>query len=303
MSLKVCVLKGGISSEREISLKSGQAIERALKELGYFVFNIDYRGPEELLSLKKREVDVVFIALHGVGGEDGRIQGWLETMGIPYTGSDVLASALAMDKSFSRRIWKTEGLKQPYWQVIDSPCFSLKISPPFIVKPARGGSTIGVSLVREEKEVETAIREAFKHDSECIIVEEYIEGREITVGIIDDPQPKALPIIEIVHRKGIFDYTTKYTKGLCDYIVPAEFSLSESKKIKDIAIRAYKSLGCRDFGRVDLIWRKGEAYLLEVNTIPGMTDNSLLPRAAKAEGIEFNLLVDKIVKRAICRRG
>lgn len=303
MGTRVCVLKGGTSAEREVSLKSGQAIEEALRRAGYSVVSIDFKEVENICSLKKEQIDVVFIALHGLGGEDGTVQGWLELIGMPYTGSGVLTSALAMDKSACRKIWKGEHLKQACYQVVKSFPFSLQITPPLVIKPARSGSTLGVSLVRENPEIEQAMLEAFKYDRECIIIEDYIEGREVTVGIIDDPEPRALPVIEIIPRGMLYDYTTKYTKGMCDYIVPASLPPADCTKIQNMALKAYKSLGCRDFGRVDMIWREGEVYLLEVNTIPGMTEISLVPRAARAEGIEFHQLVDKIVKQALNRRN
>lgn len=305
MSLRICVLKGGKSEEREISLKSGKAVEEALQKLGYSTFSIDPKQPAKIWSLGEERVDVVFIALHGRGGEDGTVQGWLEMLEIPYTGSGVLASALAMDKKSARKIWESEGLKQPVYQIIEKNSlsnFNLKLFPPLIVKPGRSGSTLGVSLIREEKELKAALKEAFKYNGEYAIVEEYIQGRELTVGIIDDPQPRALPVIEIVPEGAIYDYKTKYTEGVCRYIVPAPLPTTEYKKAQKVALKAYKSLGCRDFARVDMIWRKGEVYILEVNTIPGMTGISLLPRAAKAEGIEFHQLVDKIVQQALRRK-
>jgi len=305
MSLRVCVLKGGSSAEREISLRSGEVIEEALQKLGYSTFSIDPEKPERMSLLLKNKVDVVFIALHGPGGEDGTVQGVLEIFDVPYTGSGVLASALAMDKKSARRIWKAEGLKQPVYQIVERNSLSnikLEISPPLIVKPGRSGSTLGVNLVREERELEDALKEAFRYDGDYIILEEYIEGKELTVGIIDDPEPIALPVIEIVPEGVIYDYKTKYTEGKCKYKIPAALPQAEYKKVQEIALRAYKSLGCRDFGRVDMIWREEEVYLLEVNTIPGMTRMSLLPRAAKAKGIEFHHLVDKIVKQALRRK-
>ncbi|HDN84627.1 MAG TPA: D-alanine--D-alanine ligase [Candidatus Aerophobetes bacterium] len=305
MSLRVCVLKGGSSAEREISLRSGEVIEEALQKLGYSTFSIDPEKPERMSLLLKNKVDVVFIALHGPGGEDGTVQGVLEIFDVPYTGSGVLASALAMDKKSARRIWKAEGLKQPVYQIVKRNSLSnikLEIPPPLIVKPGRSGSTLGVNLVREERELEDALKEAFKYDGDYVILEEYIEGKELTVGIIDDPEPIALPVIEIVPEGVIYDYKTKYTEGKCKYKIPAALPQAEYKKVQEIALRAYKSLGCRDFGRVDMIWREEEVYLLEVNTIPGMTRTSLLPRAAKAKGIEFHHLVDKIVKQALRRK-
>lgn len=303
MDKRVCVLRGGESVEREISLKSGRYVEEALKEAGYSVIGVDPIDSEVMDSLKSRGVDLVFIALHGPGGEDGVLQGWLETVGIPYTGSGVLASALAMDKSMSRRVWKTEGLNQPNYQIVRSFPFVLEISLPLIVKPARCGSTIGVNLVRKKKEVEFALKEAFKYDNELVIIEDYIEGREITVGIVDDPEPRTLPVIEIISQHQLYDYHNKYTKGMSKYLVPAPFSPDDGEKIQKMALKAYKTLGCRDFGRVDMMWRNGEVYILEVNTIPGMTNISLLPCAAKAEGIEFYQLVDKIVRQALKRES
>ncbi|MBE0478398.1 D-alanine--D-alanine ligase [Candidatus Aerophobetes bacterium] len=302
MDVRVCVLKGGISAERDISLKSGENVEEALKKAGYFVFSIDFKNSESLFSLGEKKADVVFIALHGPGGEDGTVQGWFELIGVAYTGSGVLASALGMDKSFCRKIWKLENLKQPEYQIVKSFPFSLKLSLPLIVKPARSGSTLGVSLVKERAELEYAIKQAFKYDREYVIVEEYIQGREITVGVIDDPEPRALPVIEIIPRGELYDYHTKYTQGMCEYVVPANFSEADYIKIQNTALKAYNSLGCRDFARVDMIWREGEVYMLEVNTIPGLTAGSLLPRAAKAEGIEFPQLMDKIVKQALKRK-
>jgi len=297
------VLKGGRSPEREISLKSGEAVERALQKAGYSTFSIDSAESEQMSSLSRNKVEVVFIALHGPGGEDGTIQGWLETLDISYTGSGVLASALAMDKKSARKIWETENLKQPRYQILtkNSP-LDLKLPFPLVVKPGRGGSTLGVSLVKEKEELQFALEEAFKYDDEYILMEDYIQGREVTVGILDDPEPKALPVIEIIPRGNLYDYETKYKEGRCRYVVPAPLPQADYLKVQEIALKAYKSLGCRDFGRVDMIWKEGKVYLLEVNTIPGMTDISLLPRAAKAEGIEFYQLVDRIVQAALRRK-
>lgn len=299
-------MKGGKSPEREISLKSGKAIEEALCKAGYYTLSIDPVEDERLSLLIREKVDAVFIALHGPGGEDGTIQGWLETLNIPYTGSGVLASALAIDKKSSRKIWEAEGLKQPDYLVINRKGFSAEdfsfLHLPFIVKPGRSGSTLGVSLVKEGKELSSALQKAFSYDQEYVLIEEYIQGRELTVGILDDPEPRALPVIEIVPEHEFYDYETKYTQGKSQYIVPARFAPEEYRKIQNVALKAYKSLGCRDFARVDMIWREGEVYLLEINTVPGMTEISLFPKAARAEGMEFYQLVDKIVQRALRRK-
>ncbi len=306
MQSKICVLKGGISPEREVSLKSGGAVEEGLKEAGYAVFNLDTANGNFRRQLAKEKPDVVFIALHGSYGEDGTIQGWLELVGIPYTGSGVLASALAMDKISSKRIFSSQNLSLPHFQRVtrnEDHSVNSHLSFPLIVKPARAGSTLGVSLLRDgnELELERALERAFEYDRSFAILEEYIEGKEITVGIIDDPEPRSLPIIQITPKNELFNYQAKYTKGFCEYIVPAPISSQESVRVRKAALKAYESLGCRDFARVDMILKEGVAHILEVNTIPGMTKKSLLPRAAHAEGLSFPKLVDKIVKSALRR--
>ena len=301
---KVCVLKGGISEEREISLKSGEFVEKGLKKAEYEVFNIDTKERNFLGQLIKESPDVVFIALHGPYGEDGTVQGLMEMIGIPYTGSGVLASALAMDKIYSKAIFASQGFSVPRFQIVKrNEEINLEISPPIIVKPPKLGSTLGVSLIKDISYLKDALNVAFQYDSSCAILEEYIRGKEITVGIIDNPQPCALPIVEILPKRNLYDYKAKYTKGFCEYIVPASLGKKEYLKAEEIALRAYQALGCRDFARVDMIVRKDTVFLLEVNTIPGMTEGSLFPRAARAAGLTFSELVDKIVKAALKRRG
>jgi len=283
----VCVLKGGISPEREISLKSGKAVEEGLKEAGYAVFSLDSGSSDFFGRLAKEKPDVVFIALHGLCGEDGSIQGWLELVRIPYTGSGVLASALAMDKISSKKVFSSQNLFLPRFQGVtrdEKTRLDCRLSFPLVVKPARAGSTLGVSLVRGRNglELKKALERAFQYDGFSALLEEYVEGKEVTVGIIDDPQPRSLPIIQIIPKKELFDYQAKYTEGFCE---------------------AYESLGCRDFARVDMILKEGVAHILEVNTIPGMTEKSLLPMAANAEGLSFAELVDNIVKSALRRAG
>ena len=306
MKTKVCILKGGISPEREVSLKSGEAVEEALKEAGYAVFSVDTGNGDFFGRLAKEKPDVVFIALHGSYGEDGTIQGWLELVGIPYTGSGVLASALAMDKISSKKVFSSEDLSLPRYQGVtrnEKHLLNCHLPFPLVVKPARAGSTLGVSLVRDQNglKLERALDRAFEYDRSSAILEEYIEGREITVGIIDDPQPRSLPIIQIIPKGELFDYQAKYSKGFCEYIVPAPISHQESVGVREAALRAYECLGCRDFARVDMILKEGVAHILEVNTIPGMTKKSLLPLAAHAEGLSFPELVDRIVKSALRR--
>jgi len=302
---KICILKGGISPEREISLKSGEAVEKGLREVGYKTFSLDTRREDFFNRLVKEKPDVVFIALHGPYGEDGTVQGVLELLGIPYTGSGVLSSALAMDKVGSKRIFASYDIPFPQFQVLEKRRKSRikpELSLPLIIKPVRGGSTLGVSLAKDKAEIEKALEKAFCYDSSCVIVEEYIQGREVTVGIIEDPEPRALPIIEILPKRELYDYKAKYTDGFCEFITPAPLKKSDYLKAEKMALRAYQALGCRDFARVDMIIREGKIYLLEVNTIPGMTEKSLLPRAARAEGISFPELMDKIVKSALKRK-
>ncbi len=308
MKIRVCVLKGGISPEREISLKSGKAVEQGLEEAGYAVFSLDSRSSDFFDRLAKEKPDMVFIALHGLCGEDGSIQGWLELVRIPYTGSGVLASALAMDKVSSKKVFSSENLCLPRFQGVTrdgKTPLDCRLSFPLVVKPARSGSTLGVSLVRGRNglELKRALERAFQYDGLSALLEEYVEGREVTVGIIDDPQPRPLPIIQIIPKRELFDYQAKYTEGFCEHVVPAPIGHQESVRIKEAALRAYESLGCRDFARVDMILKEGVPHILEVNTIPGMTEKSLLPMAANAEGLSFAELVDNIVKSALRRAG
>jgi len=247
---KICVLKGGISPEREISLKSGKAVERGLREAGYRTFSLDSGKENFFNQLVEERPDAVFIALHGTCGEDGTVQGWLELAGITYTGSGVLASALAMDKANSRRILISEGIPFPRFREVErgrEDEISLRFPLPWVVKPVRGGSTLGVSLVKEEGKLRDALKEAFRYDSSCAIIEEYIPGREITVGIIDDPEPKVLPIIEILSKNELYDYEAKYTDGFCEFVVPASLKKDEYLKAEETALRVYRALGCRDF--------------------------------------------------------
>jgi len=304
MKEKICVLKGGLSPEREISLKSGKAVENALKNRGYNVFALDPKSEDFLSHLERERPDLVFVALHGPFGEDGTVQGLLEMAGIPYTGSGVLASTLAMDKVSSRRLFAWQGLPQPRYEVITregTRGVKWVLSPPIVVKPSRSGSTLGTNLIMDGSGLEEAMEEAFRYDSSYLLIEEFIRGREITVGIIDDPEPRPFPIVEIVPRSAFFDYRAKYSEGFCKFFVPANLKEKQSLRAKDVALKAYRSLGCRDFARVDMILKEDTPYLLEVNTIPGLTERSLLPLAARAEGLSFAQLIERIVRAALRR--
>jgi len=288
---------GGLSREREISLRTGKAIHKALLEKGYNACAIDVdRNIAD--NLIKKKIEIAFIALHGRYGEDGTIQGMLELMGIPYTGSGVLASALALHKVMAKKIFLHEKIETPAFEFFRREEIE-KASPPFIslplplvVKPAREGSTIGISIVTKGEELSWAIKEAGQYDEE-ILVEAFIEGKEITVGILNDI---ALPIIEIVPKSGFYDYHSKYTKGETDYIIPARIPREKYLHAQDISLRAFKALGCSGCARVDLMTDgEGNPFVIDVNTMPGMTETSLLPKAAEHVGITFGELAERIL--------
>lgn len=303
--MRIALLLGGPSSEREVSLKTGAAVARVLEEEGLDVVKVDVgEDLDELVdALNRIKPHVVFIALHGRFGEDGVIQGVLEYMGIPYTGSGVMASALAMNKVASKRLFSYHGIPVPRYSVFRREGWTLpgevpldSLNYPLVVKPAAEGSTIGVSLVKEEGELESAIQRAYDY-GDTVLVEEYIEGRELTVGILGD---EPLPVVEIVPKGGFYDYKAKYTPGMTRYEVPAQLSQETFIITQRMALLAHRALGCKDVSRVDFrLSLDGTPYALEVNTIPGMTETSLLPKAAKAAGISFRELVLRILESAL----
>lgn len=291
-NLRIGVLAGGTSSEREISLLSGRAVRKALDELGFKNIFIDV-DRDIAFKLRRAKIDLAFLALHGPGGEDGTIQGLLEIMGIPYTGSGVLASAVGMDKIFTKQILVANGIKTPKFKILE--VGTVREPPlrlPFVVKPSRQGSAVGISIVFKKSEIEDALELAFSYD-EKVLVEEYISGKEITVGILGD---NALPVVEIVPENKFYDFESKYKKGMSKHIIPARIHDDISKQAQETAIRVHRILGCRDISRLDMIYnsRRG-LFVLEINTIPGMTDVSLLPDAARAAGIEFKEMVKRMV--------
>jgi D-alanine-D-alanine ligase len=306
---KIAVIRGGRSAEREISLKTGKAILDALNRQGYHTIDID---PAKDLHkrLYQEEIDIAFIALHGRFGEDGTIQGLLELEGIPYTGSGVLASALAMDKIMSKRIFNNLDIDTPKFAVLKANEIEDKLEEieqdliddlglPIVVKPALEGSSLGLSIVKSQDGLIEAIKEALKYDRE-LLVEEFIPGKEITIGLLGNESPQVLPIIEIRPKEGVYDFKSKYTKGMTDFIIPAELEDKVYRNAESLALKAYQALKCRGMGRVDLrVNSVGEAYVLEVNTIPGMTETSLLPQAAEVVGIDFDQLVVKILENAL----
>jgi D-alanine-D-alanine ligase len=308
---------GGMSTEREISLKSGTAVYHALVEKGYSVVVIDV-GRDIYSKITKEKIDIAFIALHGKYGEDGTIQGLLEIMGLPYTGSGVLASAISINKVLAKKLFMFNRIPTPAFKIVkkgnavDNAIFK-DIGLPFIVKPNSQGSTIGVSIVHDKNEASYAIKKALKYDDTALI-EKFIKGRELTVGILGN---KALPIIEIrprstagstsvragaqgIRKNWMYDFKAKYTKGMTEYIAPAPLSKMLEKRLFDIALKAFNTLGCSGTARVDIMLdKRNKPYVLEVNTIPGMTELSLLPKAAACAGISFPKLVEKILLNAI----
>lgn len=298
---KVGVLMGGLSKEREVSLKSGKAIAQALQSKGYSVVEIDC-GRYLADQLKKSGVDVAFIALHGPLGEDGCVQGLLEWMQIPYTGSGVLASALAMDKAVLNRVSRDLEFLVPKEVMLDAHIESVDnfvqhFAEPFpvIVKPSREGSTINMAIVHQPKELRPAIEKALQSDHK-ILVEEYIKGKEVTIAVLNG---KALPSIEIVPKSGFYDYQSKYTKGMTEYILPARLSPCCIEKLNQISTLVFQIIDCSGVIRVDFIVTPDERpVFLEVNTIPGFTETSLVPKAAREAGISFEDLCEQILEGA-----
>lgn len=301
---RIGVLMGGRSGEREISLRSGQAVWQALLRKGYHAVAID-ADADVPRRLQAKKVELVFVALHGRGGEDGTMQGLLEVMGIPYTGSGVRASALAMHKVTAKALLAAHGIPVPAGTVVEAggprppaPPAGLKL--PLVVKPASEGSTIGVTILRRASEWRAALRRAHKHDREAL-VETYIPGRELTVSVLDGV---ALPVVEIQAKGGFYDYTAKYTKGRTRYLCPAPLSRDVSRRLCDLAVQAYRTLGCDGAARVDFrVTPRGKLYVLEVNTIPGMTETSLLPMAAAQAGVDYDALTERILYSALRRAG
>ncbi|MCU0651912.1 MAG: D-alanine--D-alanine ligase [Candidatus Omnitrophica bacterium] len=301
---KIGVLMGGSSSEREVSLKSGKAVYESLKQAGLDVIGIDItsdKADDNINLIKSEKIDCAFLALHGRFGEDGAIQEILENVNIPYTGSGVLSSKLSMDKIASRKVLEVYNLAVPKYIIIDkvsqndnlslSACLGL----PLVIKPATHGSSIGLSIPEKEEEIKPALELAFKFDDK-VVAEEYIRGRELTVGILED---EALPVIEIVPKKRFFDYEAKYQAGFTEYIVPAVLEENIAKLVQSAALKTHKLLGCFGCSRVDIILsRDNTPYILELNSIPGFTPTSLLPKAAKVAGIEFSQLCFKLIQLA-----
>jgi D-alanine-D-alanine ligase len=298
---KVGILAGGPSSEREISLRSGKAVYNALTEEGIDAVLLDV-ADDVCETLRDNKVDVAFIALHGRFGEDGTVQKMLEDMRLPYTGSGAQASRLALDKIASKEAFVRFGIRSPEYVVFEKNGYRVEdardLGLPVVVKPYLEGSSIGLSVVRDKDGLSRAVAKAFEYGSRAL-VEEYINGRELTVGILGD---KPLPVIEIVTKENVYDYKAKYADPETKYLVPAPIDGAIFRDAQHLGVRTHKSLGCRCFSRIDMMMsRSGELFVLEANTIPGMTERSLLPKAAQAAGLSFGSLCVTLVKDALAR--
>jgi len=356
--IRVGVLMGGASAERQISLVSGMGIASHLSPERYEVVMLDPLtlmagnpslsdeqraiarrlvaggGTPEALPARDQElpaamreqmqhassalvpatsalstdptgnerIDVAFLALHGPWGEDGRLQGVLDLLGIPYTGSGVLASALAMDKAMAKTVLAANGLDVPEGEIITSPGDRPSIAPPSVVKPVENGSSFGMTMVDDADTYPAAIAEALRYDRRAL-VEERIGGRELTVGVIGLDDLQALPVIEIVPKRAFFDYQAKYDASASDELCPAPIPDEVAHRAQDFALRAHRALGCRAISRTDLMWDGDRMAVLEVNTMPGMTPNSLVPKAAAVAGISYGELVDRLIGWALEPRG
>lgn len=300
--MKVGVVMGGVSSEREVSLNTGNEICKNLDKNKYEIFPVVIDKKEDIVE-KVKGLDFVFIALHGKFGEDGTVQGILEMLNIPYTGCGVMSSALCMDKDMTKKIIRAEGIKTADWAIvknIEDIDYDLieKIGYPVVVKPNSGGSSVATSIIKTKDGIKDAVYEALKYDDE-VMIEGYIKGDEITCCILNE---KMLPVLAIKPRSCFFDYTSKYADGGADeFIVELEKELH--KKVEAMALKCYEALKCSVYSRVDIIVKDGVPYVLEINTLPGLTKNSLFPKSARGVGMSFNELLDKIIEYSLKLRG
>ncbi len=308
---KVLILMGGESPEREVSLRSGKAIYDSLVNSDYEVLTLDLTR-ESLSKVIEIDPDVVFIALHGKKGEDGTVQGFLELLDKPYTGSGVATSAICMDKIITKKLLCYEKIPTPEFLILNQELLSKTkldidslvktIGLPMVVKAPTQGSSIGTYIVRHEKDLEKAIRDASRFDQE-VLIEKFIAGIEITASVIGNDKAIVLPLIEITSVNEFYDYESKYTPGMCDHVIPARIDSKTQIEIEAIARHTYEAFGCRGFARVDFIIDENAVpYVLEVNTIPGMTEMSLVPDAARAAGISFRQLNEYIIKLALDKK-
>ncbi|MCM3738443.1 D-alanine--D-alanine ligase [Bacillus cytotoxicus] len=299
--MKVGVIMGGVSSEKQVSLMTGEEMIAHLDKSKYEIVSIQLNDKKELIE-KVSDIDIALLALHGKYGEDGTIQGTLETLGVPYTGSDMLSSSICMDKNMSKKMIRYEGIQTPDWIHISN-MEELQVDEvekmgyPLVVKPNSGGSSVGVKIVYDKDSLLSSLEDVLKWDSE-IIIEKYIKGEEITCSILDG---KLLPIISIQHTAEFFDYHAKYDDAATiEEII--ELPVTTQKRVAEAAMACYKALKCSVYARVDMIIKDGIPYVMEVNTLPGMTKSSLLPKSAHAVGISYSKLLDMIIEISLQAR-
>lgn len=308
--LKVLVLMGGISTEREVSLKSGEGVYNALVEAGFDAVKLDVTR-DNISEIQKINPDVAFIALHGKGGEDGSIQGLLEWTQIPYTGPGIAASSICMNKILTKKLMIQNGIRTPKFlefytnnnfdYVTAEKMIEDELGFPVVLKASCQGSSIGVEIVKEKSQLKQVFNSLALY-GDSILAEEFIEGTEVTVPVLGNSELKILPIIEILSENEFYDYESKYTNGMSHHLIPARICDNVKNLIEEAALRAYRAAECRGLSRIDfIIDKKGIPYFIEINTSPGMTDMSLFPESAKYAGIDFPQLVDKLVKLALER--
>lgn len=308
-TMKIAVLYGGVSNEREVSISSSKGIIEALEKNGHDVIGIDFH-PERLQEVIELNVDLVFIGLHGKHGEDGCVQGLLDMLEIPYVGSGVMASSVAMNKFKAKQLFEQAGIPvakgEQYRmdqetnidEVVDH--IHANFEFPFVIKPNREGSTVGLTIVRHENETKEAVKKAAENDL-YILVEQFIKGKELTVPVLGEiHKEKSLPIIEIIPKNELYDYEAKYSVGGSEHIIPARIDKDITEKIQAYAVLAHQILGCETYSRADfLLTEEGVPYILEVNTLPGMTPTSLFPDAAKSIGISYEEMIEQFVQLSL----
>jgi len=304
--IRLALIAGGKSGEREVSLAGAREVEKALSPDKYEVRRYDPATDLARLAADAGNLDAAFILLHGPLGEDGTMQGFLELLGLPYQGSSVLGSALAMDKNLAKVLYRQAGLRVAPWEMarrddqIAPGRLPADLSFPLVIKPVRQGSSLGMSLAHDEEELKEGLGKAFACDNE-VMVEQYIRGREITGGVIGNRELAALPIVEIIpgEEYAFFDYEAKYKKGASREVCPADLPPETTARAKEIALAAHRALQLKGYSRTDMIVAGDEIYVLETNTIPGMTPTSLLPQAAAAYGLDFPALLDRLIELAM----
>jgi len=296
VSLKVGVLMGGASEERDVSLSTGKAVADACRSNGYITREFEFQLNYKKLLKDFKSQDIIFNALHGGIGENGEIQLWLDKYSIPYTGSGSLASALCMDKAKSKKIAREQNILTPKWELLSSPNQIPQMDYPFVIKPNDQGSTVGLKIMTDNNNIHNALEGSFNHGN-LIMVEEYIEGRELTVTVLDG---KSYPIIEIEPTHELYDYECKYVPGMTNYTCPAKIEDELTQNIMKDTELLFRELGCDIYGRADYILdERGNYFFLEMNTLPGMTGTSLVPKSVQVAGMSFDVLIKNIIELSI----